>query len=323
MFSTFSTYNSILSVNIPPNIFITTPTGTQYTYLGSDQTVIVPTGKKYMTVFAWGAGGANPGLGSYNTTTAWSGGGGGYTSATFNVSSGQSYTVIVGQGGTFTSDGHGPSGTYGGGGGSIGDSDAGWRYCAGGGRSAVKYGGNDIITAGGGGGGGIGWGSFQFTNVTGGAGGGLIGGNGNGTGVISANNQYGGFGGNTISGQGGSSAKPTNNGSTNGNLYVGGNGGLYGMGGGGGYYGGGGGGDRVASWLMRAGGGGSSYVNLSLCASRSNQVILQANTYIVANDTQLPTPGTIGWGGNKGVTITVAPTTGVAGQNGLVMIYFQ
>lgn len=90
-----------------------------FSYTGANQSFTVPTGVTSVQVSLWGAGGA----GGYN------GGGGGagcFVQGVLTVSAGQTYTLVVGQGGVMNSS----SATYGGGGGSGGGS-------SGGGRSAI------------------------------------------------------------------------------------------------------------------------------------------------------------------------------------------
>ncbi len=82
----------------------------RYTYSGTDQTFVVPTGVTSLEVRAWGAagGGANP--------TYWQiqpgAGGGGFSTGLLAVTGGQSYLLVVGQGGQQNS----ATTTYGGGG---------------------------------------------------------------------------------------------------------------------------------------------------------------------------------------------------------------
>lgn len=109
------------------------------TYTGADQCLTIPTGCTGLSIKMWGAGGGgNVGGGV--------GGGGGYSiSTSIPVIPGQSYNFVVGGGGLYNVS----TAAYGGGG--IGPS-SGFYYANGGGRSALSYRGNDLITAGGGGG---------------------------------------------------------------------------------------------------------------------------------------------------------------------------
>jgi len=187
-----------------------------YSYVGSSQTFIPPSGVTSVNVTLIGAGGGYGGQGA--------GGAGGLVSGTLAVTPGQSYTIIVGQGGT-----NAGGATYGGGGSSVSYGGSG------GGRSAIQLGGSDIVTAGAGGGG------AMATATTAGAGGGLTGGGGGPYTYATGGTQSGG-------GTGGAS----------GGLGYGANNGYSQSGAGGsGYYGGGAG---AQSGSGGGGAGGSSYV---------------------------------------------------------------
>jgi hypothetical protein len=209
-----------------------------WTCTGQDQPFVVPAGVTSIAVKMWGAGGAGSGV-------AWSGangGGGGYASANLTVTPGETLVVMAGCPGTLGAD----------------------QASGGGGRSAIRRGGADLLTAGGGGGAG-----YNGAHA-GGAGGGSAG-------VAGTNGTHGtGGGGGTTSG---GAAGSHNNGCVvygagpaAGTLYTGGRGNgtangsttAYGGGapggiscgsggGGGGYYGGGGGGSTAG------GGGGSGF----------------------------------------------------------------
>ena len=215
---------------------------------GSDQSWTVPSGVTTVQFHLIGAGG-----GGATAIGHGSGGGGGYAGGTYAVTPGDSFIVIVGQGGGGEI---GASGTVGnclhtrlkyGGGGQGGSCQVGpyppgtTPYSSGGGRSAIRLanGISDIATAGGGGGGGYGGTS------NGGAGGGTTGIDGGGSG---------GKGGTQIAGGARGSSARSNG--TAGIAYLGGRGDDEGGGGGGGWFGGGGGGDNGG------GGGGSSYIAL-------------------------------------------------------------
>ena len=201
------------------------PTVTMFSYTGAEQTYKVPAGVTSVKITASGA----QGQGGY-------GGYGGKTSATVNVTSGETLYIYVG----------GMSGYNGGG--------LGNRY--GGGASDIRQSGkalsNRIIVAGGGGGSGA-------VN-RGGAGGGLTGAGGQGPYAGGGASQVSGGIGGGCYGElcGGAGRTP----GLPGGFGVGGIGANEGGGGGGGYYGGGGGGD---SWQdgdqTSGGGGGSSYVD--------------------------------------------------------------
>ena len=289
---------------------------TTYTYTGSNQSMTIPSGTVYMTVKCWGAGGGskqnkNDGLpNSY-------GGGGGYTFASIAVSAGQTYNVIVGQGGQTNTNGQSLLATYGGGSGQPLAGDAYWSASSGGGRSAIEFLGNDIVTAGGGGASGHSTG--KGFNMNGGAGGGLIG--GNAIAVGGSGNYGGGFGGTQTSGgaAGNIDGSTVQDGSPSsaGTKYNGGLCGKHGGAAGGGYYGGGSGNmwfNINSPNVFCGGGGGSSYVDPTKIYNSTPSIITQANVNEVANKAGLPSGNTeVGAGGS---------ITGSAGGNGLVIVSF-
>ena len=195
--------------------------GTSATY------TIVPTANFTGNITMWGGGG---GAGIQNG----SGGGAGYSTGQFAFQSGQSYYILVGQGGR-----SGSGGTALGGGGSADVNRGGGGGYTGlfSGTSAVHA--NSIMIAGGGGGAGGGSGSGP-----GGAGGGSSGQAGNGGSGVQP-----GGGTQSAGGAGGSG------GGTSGSALTG---GSSLSGGGGGYYGGGSGGDNGS--YAPGGGGGSGYL---------------------------------------------------------------
>ena len=84
-----------------------------YSYTGSDQSLTIPAAQNITSaiIYAWGSGGG--GYSGYN------GGGGGFSQATIPVSPGQSFVIVVGEGGGgFGAGQGGTNGSYGGGGGS-------------------------------------------------------------------------------------------------------------------------------------------------------------------------------------------------------------
>jgi hypothetical protein len=206
---------------------------------GGPQTFIPNAGVNFVSIKAWGAGGGGNPTG---VPTPGAGGGGGFVSAYLSVTPGQTYTVIVGQGGYVGSAGA-IGGGYGGGG-------TGNNAASGGGRSAIQLAdGTELLTAGGGGGGGL----STSGNRNGGEGGGEYGANG-GFDIISG-------GGGSLIGGGVAGIVSAANGSP-GTQFTGGAGNATaGAGGGGGYYGGGGGGNGSPADPGGAGGGGSSYWN--------------------------------------------------------------
>jgi len=199
-----------------------------FSFTGGNQTYTVPAAScGTLTLELWGAGGGD------------AGGGGGYTQANVTPTPGQSFTLIVGQGGI-----NNTTRTFGGGGG--GSSDGAGQ---GGGRSAVQISGLEVLTAGGGGGG--------FNLKLGGAGGGLSGQNGTAANPGSAPTPQGGT---QTSGGAGTDPAGINN---NGAAFLGGdcgaNGILQGGGGGAGRFGGGGNGTNPGgSGLIWGGGAGGS-----------------------------------------------------------------
>lgn len=296
-----------------------------------------------MTVYAWGAGGGNSGTGTGANSVpmvTWPGGAGGYTSATFAVTTGSTYKVIVGRGGDFSSSiGTDPpthsTQSYGGGmntGNLAGDTN--WRNASGGGRSAVLSGTTEILTAGGGGGAGkTNNDSSKATDRTGGAGGGSTGGDAQG------NVGYGRGGTQTAGGAGGGGTG-TYAGASGGSL-IGGAGSMYAAGGGGGYYGGGGGSFVYINpgGICGGGGGGSSFIHSSKLATPA-PIMDQANangTISTAAAAKLVELGiaadSIGNGALKvasnrtnGEIISTDAgdlRTGRSGRNGMVVIVFS
>jgi uncharacterized repeat protein (TIGR02543 family) len=210
-----------------------------FNYTGETQTWTVPAGVTSATFNLIGAGGGGVTQGTGTGT----GGGGGFARGTVAVTSGSTFSIIVGQAGggvaptNIGSCSYTPR-TFGGGGrgGACFQLRTG-MMASGGGRSAVRVSGatNDLITAGGGGGGGY--------QGVGGAGGGLTGLSGTVNTTTGGSQTAGGIGGFSINGFPG----------FNGVKFQGGDSRDESGGGGGGYWGGGGGGDNGA------GGGGSSY----------------------------------------------------------------
>ena len=212
----------------------------------SDQFYTVPSGITLVTVYLWGAGGA-AGFGGY-------GGAGAYIEGYLTVTPGSTYTVMVGELGTYNGGYSFPPGTgenYGGGGSSSASPYYGYigGKGSGGGRSAIILSGTDLVTVGGGGGGANitnGGHANYSTTINGGAGYG---------GFSSGQGGTAGYGGTQGGGGGvGAGAEPT---ATSGGFHKG---GVGGAGGGSGYYGGGGGGgNNGGGGQICGGGGGSSY----------------------------------------------------------------
>jgi hypothetical protein len=214
-----------------------------FTYTGSNQTFVVPSGVTSLGVYLWGAGGGGNGG---------TGGAAAMVQGILTVSPGQSLTIIVGQGGVI-----GLGNSFGGGG--AGQQSGNGTSGRGGGRSAIQFGGSDRVTAGGGGGCGYNTGNGGSATFSGTANDGL---NGKVAGV-----GIGGKGG--TQGAGGQAGINAAGGITPlaGSLFQGGNSGGQGAsgggGGGGGYYGGGGGGGGGFGGGSAdggsGGGGGSSF----------------------------------------------------------------
>lgn len=181
----------------------------KYTYTGSNQSFVVPSGVTSVNVYMWGAGGGG-GLGG-------GGGAGCYVQGVLTVIPGETLTIVVGQGGGNKQRSFGK--TYGGGGqgGGPDNGRSDTPASQGGGRSAIVRSSTDLVTAAAGGGGRGGRGG-RGRLVTG----------ENGTGAATGGTQ---------------SAGGTNNGA----IYSGGNANQdNSAGGGAGYYGGGGGGQDQA-----------------------------------------------------------------------------
>lgn len=266
-------------------------------YSGADQTYTVPSGATSLNIKLWGGGGGAGYLGGW--TYGYDGGGGGYTTGDLSVSAGQTYAVMVGAGGNNGNSGNQNS-NYGGGGPNCGGSDC--RYGGqGGGRSAIRSGGADLLTAGGGGGGGA---SLTVAyGMEGGGGGGLSG----HLGRYDNSGQT--FAGGGTQAAGGAAATGTNYGATAGSQYQGGRPNTpysYGGSGGGGWYGGGGG-AYTANNSMAGGGGGSGYIGGT---GISNATTVAAINRVQAN-AEDPDNGGAGEGGGG---ISRGYTNGVNGR---------
>ncbi len=267
-----------------------------FAYTGADQTYTVPSGVTSVTVKEWGGGGSGGG-GCCSWPYPSPGGGGGYSTATLAVTPGQVLTVMVGAGGAAS----GPTvpADYGGGGPNL----SGYTG-QGGGRSAIRVSGVDVLTAGGGGGGGAMYAAPG--NAAGGAGGGS-------SGVAGSNSLAPvSVGGGGTQGAGGAGGTGSFTGSA-GTQYLGGTQAIYGYGGsgGGGWYGGGGGAYGNGTNDMGGGGGGSGYVGGTGVSAASTTA--GAGT-VQANSTD-PADGGAGAGGGvlaAGVPGTVIVTSSVA-----------
>ena len=280
------------------NIVIKAPVLSVFNYTGGDQTYSVPAGVSLLTFKLWGAGGSGNNA---------SGGAGGFTQSTINVTSGQSYTLIVGQ----ASYDRNAAVNYGGG--QRSNWDGGNSGGDGGGRSAVRLSGTEILTAGGGGGGGY------SAGAGGGNGGGL-------TGVAATGGGGRGGGGGTQTGGGYAGPCGSSCGGAGSQFQGGGTGGGWtGGGGGGGWYGGGGGGGVDSQ--HDGGGGGSGWVG------RNGSTTLTGDSY---DGDASPRTDTVSgivyrntkcYRGNNSSDIHWANNAGSAGYktgySGRIVVYYQ
>jgi hypothetical protein len=279
---------------------------------GTDQTWTVPTGVTQATFDVYGAQGG----GAFGAN-------GGEATGLFAVTSGTSFTIVVGgEGGTpfgCTGAGAGAGGFGGGGTGGTAVPSQGF-HCdggAGGGASAVDNASTPVVVAGGGGGGANCEGAPYSAN--GGGGGGL-----SGTAGVQCGSSSVAGGGPGTQGSGGVGT----GGDTNGTPGQGGTGTACtgyvcaaGGGGGGGYYGGGGG------QPFAGGGGGSGYVALSAITSNMNTGFQSGNGVVTITYTLPATSSTttasitgtgstvIGAGGTLTDTLTVTGTSGTTPTN--------
>lgn len=285
-----------------------------YAYTGTDQSFTVPSGITRIKVKCWGAAGG----GSNNNNTD-RGGSGGYAYGEIDVSSGQQFVIVVGQGGRNTG-GTSPA-TYGGGGTGTWDGSS-HRSGSGGGLSGIFEGSGQvfsgaspqsgaqsrsIIIAGGGGGANDQTSDSSSTvqafygGAAGGSGGGFIGQTGN-----TNNTNPGGTGGTQTAGG-------TNSGGNSGSALRGGDapsGNTDNPGGGGGYFGGASG-DADANGA----GGGSGYIG------GTSQFPVENGAYFTGNYNLLATQATSD--GDYVTGIGVGTSSGDAvGGNGLVVISY-
>jgi len=225
-------------------------------YTGSDQSFVVPAGVTSLTAKLWGAGGSGgsdaPNNGQYGD--GGKGGAAGYTTGTIAVTPGETLTLVVGQGGSYSYL-TATAATYGGGGNSpdgqtMGPGGGGGGY-AGIFRGSISQP-NALLIAGGGGGGA----GHYTTNNDAGTGGGL-------SGTAGQDATSGGAGTQSAGGVGFVTTVP----GTDGSALQGGNGGLICGAGGAGYFGGGGGGHTGSSGTSASGGGGSSFLGTATAAS--------------------------------------------------------
>ncbi len=275
----------------------TTPNINVFTYTGSLQSFIVPSGVEEIIIKVWGAGG-----GGGHKLTAYSGGAGGYASGNLNVTPGQEIFVIVGGGGAGARTSAGlNTGGYGGGGNSCTSS-----YIHGGGAGGGYSGifnssniiqGNALLIAGGGGGG------RTYSGSSSGGGGGTTGGG--------ATN----YGGTQLSaGTSGSALGSALQGGTKSSCA--GSDAADGPGGGGGYFGGSG----TTNSDGGGSGGGSGYIHSSV----TNSELLQGATSTSSPAVAPPKISDLDYTGSAGYSGAGSDTVaGVNGNNGLVVISFS
>ena len=241
---------------------------------GNNQTFTVPSGTVAVHAKLWGAGGGGGAPQAVATPAA--GGGGGFTTGTIPTTSGQTFALTVGQGGSIADS---SDAFIGGGSGGIGGVDS-TIGSAGGGMSAIWSDsalGTPVIIAGGGGGAGGNIDQLQgvFDPSLGGGGGGGANGLGHPLTDIS------GGGASQIAGGVAASAFDNNCGSPSaGSQFEGGAGGsgdtaltMGGGGGGGGYFGGGGGAclsEGPSAGSGGAGGGGSAFTAAQVADASTN-----------------------------------------------------
>ena len=268
-----------------------------FSYTGSNQTYVVPSGAISLTVYIWGAGGG----GGFGPGGGGSGGGAGaYVEGNLTVTPGSSLTIIVGQGGSYNG-----AGTFGAGGASASSQGYVGGTASGGGRSAIQLSGTELVNAGGGGGGAnAGNGGYANFSPTINSGAGY-----SGTGLNSGSG-----GTQTAGGTKGTNAFAV---ATDGSSLQG---GIGGGGGGGGFFGGGGGGGNDSGSEKAAGGGGSSYTTNSAFTlvvgynspNAGNSAPASSSTYyrtLVATGGGSGTSGQYGPGGNGLLVIVPIMTT--------------
>ena len=128
--TSYGTSLSTTSGIVQDSTLTTSGTLTTFNYVGSNQSYTVPSGVTSLTVYMWGAGGAQAQPGAA--------GAGAFISGNLAVSSGSPITLLVGGAGSGTTGGFGGGGNGG--------------YGGGGGRSAIIISGTEVVTVGAGGG---------------------------------------------------------------------------------------------------------------------------------------------------------------------------
>lgn len=268
---------------------------TYHTFTSSGSLGITATG--VIEIIMWGGGGAGGTVGGWSYGAP--GGAGGYANGKLSVTSGQTYTIVVGGGGGVNSYSYAT-----GGGGRASNNNSDNRYAGGGGGYSGFFNGsasqaNAVLIAGGGGGGGS---SRAGTGNQGGAGGGLEG--QDGVSPYDGKTGYRGRGGTQIaagsqadcdSPNGGNEQAALQGGSPRSN--------SYGGGGGGGYWGGSAGGYSESN-TMAGGGGGSGYYSGSVLSP----VLTSGNLVTPGNDSSsfrssYGNAGSVAGNGTQGVVI--------------------
>jgi hypothetical protein len=294
------------------------------TYTGADQTFTVPASfpsNSSLIVEVWGAAGGGAGYNGSPGSYRAGGGGGGYSKTSIpNINAGDSFTVVVGQGGSLVPSNNSPRTLGYGGGASPGQGDAGTTAGAGGGLSGVFL---DIaktqplVISGGGGGASPGINPSSLANS------GSAGGGGGGHAAASLGGTWAGFPGTLVAegaGSGGGQA---------GAQYLGGHGadtGEPGGGGGGGYFGGGGGSNQVSGGNQNGGGGGGSgFVTSSVVVIQSGNGTIGDVGLSPSDPGIAGTPPSIGMvlNGSGGQYVDGIGASVVNGAGGNGMVVFQ
>lgn len=293
-------YSLLLTVVLFGALKVNAQVTQTFSYTGSNQTFVVPTGVTSISVKIWGAGGAG-------ASTGGSGGSGALVKGTATVSAGQSLVIVVGGGGSWSTSAT-STGGFGGGG-----STGGPKGASGGGYSGIFLTSVSQANAIGVAGGGAGGGYYSTSATYGGAGGATTGSNG---GDRTAGTFQGGRGA-TVAAAGAGGAG-TNAGAA-GAALAGGTGGTNatygGGGGGGGYYGGGGGyGSATTTNYCSGGGGGSSFLGTMTSTTNTAGTTSTAGTATQApGNAEAEYVTGVGNGGTS---------SGTSGGNGLVTITY-
>lgn len=290
---------------IPPGNS-TLPSGVQVAVFGystQSQSYTVPANVGFLVIKAWGAGGGSGGTGS-------SGGAGAYVSATYNVTQGQTLSIVPGKGGanaSTTYTGHGGHATV------VSLSGGFTLYAAGGGGGSTKSGAH-----GGAGGAPSGQAGANGNGASGGQGGtktgsgsgttGVGGAGGTGDGMTAVYDEEDNYQYDEPTGNGGTGG--TNSATSGGSPGSKGDYGLYEGGGGGGGIGGGGGGGGGSNPGGGGGGGGSSGIV-------SGSASLTASSMTAGSGSTAPNTTGVGYPGNN---VAYGGVNGSGGGHGAVVI---